>query len=754
MKPWHVCSLIRVATLWVALCISPVAIAQDSPEDASKLHAQALKLYEQGRYSEGLPIAKRALEIRERKLAENLDTATVLRTVGNFQRNMGAYAEAKSLYERALAIQKKLLGAEHLDTAITLNALAILYQESGSYAKAEPLYQRAIAIREKQLGPQHEDTARFIANLATLYEEAGAHVKAKSLYERAIRIKEKTLGPNHVSTAHSIGNLAGLYHSMGDAVKAESLYRRALNIERQVFGENHPSTARSLNNLGVVYIDTGAYSQAEGVLQQALVFSEKISGPDNPFSADVLSNLANVYELRGVRAKAELLYQRSLAIREKILGPDHPSTAISLYNLGLMYVDSGSYARAEAPLRRALKIREAALGPEHPSTAASLDVLARMHRMSGDYIKAEPLQRRALAVREKMLGAEHTDTAMSLEQLALLHWAAGQPLKALPLMQRAHKINTRNSERFLLSGSDSRKQNYVRRQSENVSINTTAALSFGSEEGISLGLLGALQYKGRALDAAAGAVSRLRNSMRPEHRALFTELAEVASQLSMLTYQENIPSPESYRQRWAELSRRQDELEARLAEQSAEFRQQATMLTLPRIQADVPRDAALIEWVRYSPFNPKATSSKKQWGQSRYMAYVVRRSGSPVALDLGAAQDLETLLLEFRTAASDPERGDIRRSASALYGRLIEPLRVHLNGVRQLLMSPDGALNLVPMSALIDQHGRYLVEKFEVTHVTSGRDLLRVAAPETAASSDSMIMADPDYGSTDRKSVV
>src|SRR5687768_14102575 len=65
--------------------------------------------------------------ICEKESAEHLGTAAALRTIANFHRSMGAYAEAQPLLERVLAIQQKY-SAEHLDTGITLNVLTILCQ--------------------------------------------------------------------------------------------------------------------------------------------------------------------------------------------------------------------------------------------------------------------------------------------------------------------------------------------------------------------------------------------------------------------------------------------------------------------------------------------------------------------------------------------------------------------------------------------------------------------------------------------------
>ncbi|MET4258254.1 CHAT domain-containing protein [Bradyrhizobium sp. S3.12.5] len=81
-------------------------------------------------------------------------------------------------------------------------------------------------------------------------------------------------------------------------------------------------------------------------------------------------------------------------------------------------------------------------------------------------------------------------------------------------------------------------------------------------------------------------------------------------------------------------------------------------------------------------------------------------------------------------------RGDIDRLLSKGY-RVPKPLQssLSLSGINRLLLSPDGALNLLPFAPLIDEHGEYVAQRFELTYLTSGRDLLRLAAPAPARGS-------------------
>ena len=106
--------LLRTMLIVLALVVFPSVgwVQSGDLEEAAQLNAQVMKLYAAGRFGEAIPLAKKALAIRE-----------------------------------------KALGPEHPDTATSLNNLAALYWATGAYAQAEPLYKRALAIRERRWAP-------------------------------------------------------------------------------------------------------------------------------------------------------------------------------------------------------------------------------------------------------------------------------------------------------------------------------------------------------------------------------------------------------------------------------------------------------------------------------------------------------------------------------------------------------------------------------------------------------------------------
>ena len=77
----------------------------------------------------------------------------------------------------------------------------------------------------------------------------------------------------------------------------------------------------------------------------------------------------------------------------------------------------------------------------------------------------------------------------------------------------------------------------------------------------------------------------------------------------------------------------------------------------------------------------------------------------------------------------------------------MEPVRALLGNTNHFLIAPDGQLNLIPFSTLIDENGDYLVQNYLITELTGGRDLLKLQNPVSPRSS-SVIVANPDYGAT------
>ena len=658
----------------------------------------------------------------------------------------GEYGKAIPLAERALALKKKIYGEEHPRVALSLNNLALLYFKQGNYAKAEPLLKRSLTIFKKALGKQHPKVATNLNNLGLLYSEQGNYAKAEPLYQRSLKITKKVYGEQHPKVATALSNLANLYYYQGNYAKAESLYQRSLTIWKKALGKQHPKVATNLNNLGRLYSEQGNYAKAEPLFQRSLTILKKAFGEQHPKVATSLNNLASLYHDQGNYAKAEPLFQRSLTIWKKALGKQHPSVAISLNNLAGLYHYQGNYAKAEPLLKRSLKITKKVYGEQHPSVAVSLNNLAVLYFKQGNYAKAEPLLKRSLKITKKVYGKQNFNLASRLNNLAVLSLAQGNIPRAIEFLSRSTNIQEKNLALNLTIGSSAQKRAYMATFSNTTNLAVSLHLQQAPEnlEAARLALTTVLRRKGRVLDAVANTLPALRKSLDPQQRNLLDQLAAKRSQLASLLYEgSEDTSPEAYRNQIGTLKAQAQQLEAKLSRRSDAFHRQTQTATIPLVQQLLPQDAALVELVRYRPFNAKATNPDERRGAPRYAAYVLSHSGEPQWVDLGEAEAINSAVTTFRQALQDPT-SDVRQAGRELDALVMQPIRSLLGKERRLLVSPDGQLSLVPFAALVDQNNNYLIKNYSISYLSSGRDLLAMQ-DDASSSSEPLILANPNY---------
>jgi tetratricopeptide (TPR) repeat protein len=205
------------------------------------------KLYQAGHYYEGFTSAEAARQ-QAQVWKNTLCEAQAANEAGACAERDGAYREARTLLERALAIREEVLGERHPLTALSLNNLASLLEAQGARGEARLLLERALAIQEEVLGERHPLTALGLNNLAYLLQVQEEKGRALLLYERALAIREEVLGADHPDTASTLNNL-GFFHQAQQAYdRALSYYHRALAIFTRVLGPSHPNT-RACRNL-------------------------------------------------------------------------------------------------------------------------------------------------------------------------------------------------------------------------------------------------------------------------------------------------------------------------------------------------------------------------------------------------------------------------------------------------------------------------------------------------------------------------
>jgi CHAT domain-containing protein len=646
-----------------------------------------------------------------------------------------ALAEVRDANEKDRAL--------HLARGLTSESLRL--QRAGKFAEARRLAQQVMEIRERELGEQHRETALAVQRLGTVCYELEDYDCSQRFSERALRIRQSVPESDHPDLAPTLRNLGNTFLRKEDYGKAIEFQRRAVEIYERALPANHPAIAAALADLGISYRHRGDLVKAEETYRRAVAIQERVAPEDRTMAA-LLNSLGALYNEQEDYSRAGDMYRRSLVILEKTLGPEHPDLRYPLGNLAIVHTYLGHHAEAEALYERVLKLLQSKFGENHRSTALVLHNFATCLRLKGEHARAEVLYQRALRIREAVMGPEHPGVARVLNGLAMNYESRGELVKAVAAEQRAARITEHELALNLAIGSERQKLAYLSMLPERT--DQILSLSLGSAADVAqareLGATIVLQRKGRVQDAMAGHLSSLRQRIDAEGQGLFDQWKETNTRLAGLVLGEPRDGVSAeHQRRIRELEERREAIEEKLSRYSAEFHRWPQSVDAVSVQAALPPDAALIEFAVYRRMNPAARIPAEEFGPPRYAAFMVRRDRAVHARDLGDATEIKTEVARFREALRDPKRGDVYDLARAVDERVMEPLREALDGISQLLISPDGALNLIPFAALRDREARYLAQNYRMSYLTSGRDLLRFALPDQDPAGHPLIIADP-----------
>lgn len=673
---------------------------------------------------------------------------------------------------------------ERSKAAVALGKEALTLVKAGRDAEAMPKLDQAVGVLEETLGPEQDLVKVYRELLLNLYRKNGKPELAAAVDARTARARANYKVPTGASpeveaTMQKLVRAMAAFSSH-DFDTALKLFEEAgPHVESTV---KSPESRANFTSIHASLCDYASqYDRAEGLHKKAIAEFEAARGADSLELAPYILSLVTHY-LRRMEPQKALPHAARIVVLNRKHRPGSGELFDALRSLGDLKIVSGDVS-GKAELREAAAL-VAALSPPDPARMLQLsESMAQAAELSGDRATAMKLKAAACdiasssgdaALMEKsrtacieaawgqgQLGKAETLLQQSLEttsrkynnprsvlwepishNLAMVRYALGKKDEALTLATELEEITEKRMTRDLATGSDAQKRavftSYLTGMNDVLSMGADGS---GGPKAVRLGLTTLLRRKGRSLDASADAVRAQRLLSTPEQRALLARQGELRGLMVGLVLRGSKDlDPAATSQAVTKLEAEEESVTKQLAQSSQQYRALTQPVTIEAVQQLLPADTALVEYVAVllRDKNMYRPASK------RYFAYVLRSTGEPVAFDLGDALPIGIAAERMRKVIR--ERGDASAPSRALDGLVIQPLRAQLSGIKRLVVSPDDDLNLVPFAALKDQSGKYLLEQYEVDYLTSGRDLLRLAATGSAHTPP-VLLGNPSFDS-------
>ena len=266
------------------------------------------------------------------------------------------YLKSKSVYSLSDNYDDNLKAVELMKQAISKDQNLVMAQiylgqmqyELGYFAEASIIYEKALS-RSKSL-QDNAGVAESLRKQGQLLRKNKDYEAALAKFGEALSIS--TVMNDKSSMAKTFNSIAILNYKTDDKDNALKNWLHALAIVEE-FGDK-PKISKYLNNIGIWYWQDYDYSKSIEYYQKSLLIKRELGDVRN--IAKTLNNLGEVYFAMGDYPNSTTQFDESIEIKEKL--QDNKGLNASLYNRGETYFYSFEYNRAIDDFRRTIRMIE------------------------------------------------------------------------------------------------------------------------------------------------------------------------------------------------------------------------------------------------------------------------------------------------------------------------------------------------------------------------------------------------------------
>lgn len=305
--------------------------------------------------------------------------APVLVTMSRVYLSMGMIRDAKQYTKQAL---RKIRLASRTATvhsneqaqlifADGMIVLGMAYQLEGRHQDAIQHYQRALQIQRPILGDNHQDVANTIGCIGSVHIKVGWWGPAMQCFLEVLRVYRFLTTASQASALSSyassspvdvgvtLASIGWIYMAYGDWNAAMKASLDALHIIQACLSESHRNTSSIRFQIALIHARQGNPEKAIPVLKDVLAHQRTTLGEHHDDVAITLSAIGDAYQTLGRHSKAVPFLVRALEIRKKVWGKKHMQVGMTYALLGNLHLTLGDHDDARRSLENALKVYQA-----------------------------------------------------------------------------------------------------------------------------------------------------------------------------------------------------------------------------------------------------------------------------------------------------------------------------------------------------------------------------------------------------------
>jgi serine/threonine-protein kinase len=346
---------------------------------ANVLRSLGSSYMEQGDLARADSVLLESLAMQRRLRGEvHWQTAMALGELATLRLRQGRYAEGAALYEKLLVVDSLTVGMESREAAEDMANFGMLLASDARTQDALPHLERALAVQRRILGPSHLQTGMASLQYATALQAVGEFARAESLHLAALSIYRKQLGPNHPDVGYPLRHLGTIARLQGDLPKAIEYQREGLAIQARSLLPTNPELAAGHNDLGVSFYFAGQRDSALAHLWEAARIWTQAMAPTHRHLLTCRNNIGAVLRDLGRYEESEPILRDVMRLRERTLASDDLDLAGSYFHLGKLLALRGRASEARPLLDKALTIRTKQLGEDNPAVEQVKGTLASL----------------------------------------------------------------------------------------------------------------------------------------------------------------------------------------------------------------------------------------------------------------------------------------------------------------------------------------------------------------------------------------